>query len=82
MVRRNYPYFGKANGFPTYLRRQFPPDAYVAIELEINQKHVLKGGRQWRLLRCAVLKSLAEAVAENNTMQATRGKAIDCNSAS
>ena len=75
-VRRNYPYFGKANGFPTHLRRRFPADAYVAIELEINQKHVLKGGRQWRLLRSAVLKSLAEAVAENNIMQGALGKAI------
>ena len=56
-ARRNYPYFGKANGFPTYLRRRFPVDAYVAIELEINQKHVLKGGGQWGLLRSAVLKS-------------------------
>jgi len=65
MVRRNYPYFGKANGFPAYLRRRFPVDAYVAIELEINQKHVLKGGRQWRLLRSAILKSLAEAVVPN-----------------
>jgi predicted N-formylglutamate amidohydrolase len=82
MVRRNYPYFGKANGFPTSLRRQFPPDAYVAIELEINQKHVLKGGRQWRLLRSAVLKSLAEAVAENHIMQDARGKAIECHSSS
>lgn len=65
LVRRNYPYFGKANGFPAYLRRRFPVDAYVAIELEINQKHVLKGGRQWRLLRSAILKSLAEAVVPN-----------------
>jgi predicted N-formylglutamate amidohydrolase len=61
-VRRNYPYFGKANGFPTYLRRRFSADDYVAIELEVNQKHVLKGGEQWRSLRRSVLQSLSEAL--------------------
>jgi predicted N-formylglutamate amidohydrolase len=50
-VRRNYPYTGKSDGFTAYLRRRFPADAYLGIELEINQKHVLQGGRQWRTLR-------------------------------
>jgi hypothetical protein len=36
-VRFNYPYLGKADGFTTYLRKQFP-DNYIGIELEINQK--------------------------------------------
>lgn len=61
-VRRNYPYMGKANGFPTYLRRRFPADAYIGLELEINQKHVLKGGSQWRELRSLVLGALHEAI--------------------
>jgi predicted N-formylglutamate amidohydrolase len=61
-VRRNYPYFGKANGFPTYLRQRFPAERYIAIELEINQKHVLKGGEQWHSLRDSVLQSLSEAL--------------------
>ena len=37
-VRSNYPYLGKADGFTTYLRRKFP-EAYLGIELEINQKY-------------------------------------------
>lgn len=53
---------GKANGFPTYLRRRFPADAYIGLELEINQKHVLKGGSQWRELRSLVLGALHEAI--------------------
>ena len=37
-VRFNYPYLGKADGFTTYLRKQFPKN-YIGIELEINQKY-------------------------------------------
>lgn len=36
-VRFNYPYLGKADGFTTYLRRQFP-DRYAGVELELNQR--------------------------------------------
>lgn len=36
-IRYNYPYLGKADGFTTYLRQQFPNN-YLGIELEINQK--------------------------------------------
>jgi len=35
-IRRNYPYFGTADGFTTYLRKQFPEN-YSGIEIEINQ---------------------------------------------
>jgi predicted N-formylglutamate amidohydrolase len=36
-VRYNNPYLGKADGFTTHLRKQFPKN-YLGIELEINQK--------------------------------------------
>jgi predicted N-formylglutamate amidohydrolase len=36
-VRYNYPYLGKADGFTTSLRKQFPEN-YLGIEIEINQK--------------------------------------------
>lgn len=62
-VRCNYPYMGKANGFPTVLRREFPADTYIGIELETNQKHALKGGRQWREFRSVVLETLHDAIA-------------------
>ena len=37
-IRYNYPYLGKADGFTTYLRKQFPSN-YVGIEMEVNQKY-------------------------------------------
>ncbi|TXD53268.1 MULTISPECIES: N-formylglutamate amidohydrolase [unclassified Polaribacter] len=37
-VRYNYPYLGKADGFTTSLRKEFPEN-YIGIELEINQKY-------------------------------------------
>lgn len=37
-VRMNYPYRGTADGFTSYLRKQFPKNGYIGIELEVNQK--------------------------------------------
>ncbi len=37
-VRYNYPYLGRADGFTTYLRRQFKTN-YLGIEIEVNQKY-------------------------------------------
>jgi predicted N-formylglutamate amidohydrolase len=62
-VRRNYPYAGKGDGLTSYLRRCFPPHAYIGIELELNQKHVFAGGRNWIKLRMAVVEALRVAVA-------------------
>ena len=50
-VRRNYPYAGKGDGLTSYLRRRFPPGAYVGIELEVNQSIVFAAGRRWTALR-------------------------------
>ncbi|HEY8609275.1 MAG TPA: N-formylglutamate amidohydrolase [Noviherbaspirillum sp.] len=61
-VRMNYPYAGTADGLTTHLRRRIPPEQYLGIELEINQKHVLEGGQAWRALRAAVIAGLREAV--------------------
>jgi predicted N-formylglutamate amidohydrolase len=60
-VRRNYPYTGKSDGFTAYLRRRFPVGAYIGIELEMNQKHVLPGGRHWSALRGRVIEALRRA---------------------
>jgi len=59
-IRRNYPYAGRSDGFTAYLRRQFPNEAYLGIELEINQKHVFEGSRHWRALRRIVIESLRQ----------------------
>lgn len=42
-IRRNAPYRGIADGLVTHLRRQFPPQAYLALELEVNQALVGPG---------------------------------------
>ncbi len=65
-VRRNYPYTGKSDGLTAYLRRRFPADAYVGIELEINQKHVFGGGRAWRAIRSQVIEAMRLAMTEYN----------------
>jgi predicted N-formylglutamate amidohydrolase len=62
-VRRNYPYAGKGDGLTRYLRRHFSPDAYVGIELEVNQGIVLTAGRRWPRLRRVLIESLRVAAA-------------------
>jgi predicted N-formylglutamate amidohydrolase len=62
IVRRNYPYSGKADGVAAWFRARLPPDAYVGIELEINQKHVDPANPQWLALRRAVIESLQNAL--------------------
>jgi len=37
-IRMNEPYKGSADGLTTSLRKQFFPDDYLGIELEVNQK--------------------------------------------
>lgn len=61
-VRRNYPYAGTSDGFTAYLRRRFPADAYIGIELEMNQKYVYRGRRQWHALRSQLIESLCQAM--------------------
>lgn len=63
-VRRNYPYTGKSDGFCSWLRRRFPPEAYVGLELEINQKHVRAGSDAWAEMRRGVAAALLAAVME------------------
>lgn len=50
LIRRNDPYKGSSDGFTTYLRRQFPEDGYLGLELEVCQKFFLTGGAKWRKL--------------------------------
>jgi len=57
-VRRNYPYAGKGDGLTAYLRRRFPPAAYVGVEVEVNQRIVLAAGRPWSALRGTLIDTL------------------------
>lgn len=60
-VRSNYPYTGTSDGLTTALRRLFPGDRYLGIELEVNQKHVFAGARHWRAVRRDVVAALLGA---------------------
>lgn len=60
LVRRNYPYAGKGDGMTRWFRQHLPPDVYVGVELEINQKYVFEGGRPWAALRKAIVESLRQ----------------------
>lgn len=62
-VRMNYPYAGTADGFTTYLRRQFAAERYIGIELELNQRHALAPAAHWRSVRHAVIEALRQALA-------------------
>lgn len=61
-VRRNYPYRGKSDGFTAHLRRCFPGEDYIGIELEINQRIALAGGGPWRRLRRVLVDCLLQAI--------------------
>ena len=58
VVRLNYPYTGRSDGFTAWLRRCFPAQDYVGIELEVNQRHVARGGAAWGELRRLITASL------------------------
>ena len=62
VVRRNYPYPGTSDGFTTYLRRRFPPNLYVGVELEVNQKYA-HGNAFPAALCTAIAQSLRVALA-------------------
>lgn len=42
-IHRNRPYRGTSDGLTTALRRQFPPQRYLGIELEVNQRFFADG---------------------------------------
>jgi predicted N-formylglutamate amidohydrolase len=58
-VRRNYPYRGNGDGLTAHLRRLWPADRYLGIEVEINQAIVHRGGAGWAALR----RTLADVLA-------------------
>jgi predicted N-formylglutamate amidohydrolase len=66
IIRRNYPYAGKDDGLTTWLRSRFRPDAYIGVELEINQKHVKVSGRDWSALRQQIAASLCKTLANRD----------------
>ena len=50
-IRYNYPYRGNADGMTSYLRKRFTVRAYLGIEIELNQQHVIARDKLWRDLQ-------------------------------
>ena len=61
-LRRNYPYIGKSDGVTQVMRRKYPPQRYVGIELEVNQRYVEAGGPAWPKIRRTLVETLGEAL--------------------
>jgi predicted N-formylglutamate amidohydrolase len=61
-VRLNYPYRGKDDGLTTHLRRTFPRELYLGLELEVNQAWPRGDGGNWRRLRTNLVNAFATAV--------------------
>lgn len=62
-IRRNYPYAGKGDGLTAWFRKRLPPDVYIGIELELNQKNTAGADQQWADLRKVIVGSLGAALA-------------------
>lgn len=62
-VRFNYPYLGSADGFTTYLRKQFPEN-YIGIELEVNQKWMKNDGLD-KTIKSTIVKSIKKLITIN-----------------
>lgn len=59
-VRCNAPYRGVSDSLVKALRNHFPPESYLGIELEINQRYPLQGGLPWASLQEWLVASLRE----------------------
>lgn len=63
-IRFNYPYLGKADGFTTYLRKQFDSN-YLGIEIEVNQNYS-KNNNMDSKIKNSLLKAIKKVLAKNN----------------
>jgi predicted N-formylglutamate amidohydrolase len=61
-LRRNYPYIGKSDGVTQVMRRRYPPERYVGIELEVNQRYVEAGGPAWSKIRRTLVETLGASL--------------------
>jgi predicted N-formylglutamate amidohydrolase len=60
-IRMNQPYKGKADGLITTLRKLFSEQAYLGIELEVNQALYFEGSQRWD----EVCKGISNSLTEN-----------------
>lgn len=60
VIRRNYPYLGKADGLTTSLRRVFPASRYLGFELEVNQRFARGDAERLPEIADAIARAVAE----------------------
>jgi predicted N-formylglutamate amidohydrolase len=60
--RSNYPYLGTSDGLTAYMRKRFPGNSYMGVELEVNQCHPIGSPGAWPGLKQAMVKSLLLAL--------------------
>ena len=75
-LRRNYPSLGRSDGVTFRLRLEHPPERYVGIELEVNQRFVEQGGPAWPGIRASLIASLREVLGHVQQTQAGEGSAL------
>jgi predicted N-formylglutamate amidohydrolase len=57
-IAANQPYLGISDAHTTSLRGRLDPDWYSGIEIEVNQKIVRQGGKNWRTVIKLICESL------------------------
>lgn len=65
-LRSNYPYRGTSDGLVTALRKKFPAQRYLGVELEINQIYPLDRKADWLRLQHQLLESFVEVLQMQN----------------
>ena len=71
-LRRNYPYEGKGDGLTALLRKRHPAEAYVGIELEVNQRFAAAGGAAWAALRTDIVLALGDVLPASQRLRPSR----------
>jgi predicted N-formylglutamate amidohydrolase len=69
-IEMNQPYLGIDDGLPTALRRQFPADQYVGVELEINRRLFGRSAPSRQRMLTQLAESLGGALAKIEPLDA------------
>ena len=65
-VKMNYPYRGIADGFTTYLRKQFTERQYIGIELELNHGLYFDARPRWNSMVTDCIHALGVCLNQSN----------------
>ncbi len=64
IIKFNYPYSGRSDGFTTYLREKYSYKNYAGIELEINQRFFISNSND-KLLLSGIYNVIKNVLAES-----------------